>query len=290
MTVYSEPRERVLFSKVRDANPFFHVMESAWMLAGRQDLAFVQNFVARMSQYSDDQKTLHGAYGYRWRSLFGMDQLKWVIEELRDNPASRRAVLTMWSPADDIPKVQAGGKDVPCNTQVYFSVSGGFLDMTVTCRSNDIIWGAYGANYVHFSFLMEYIADMIGATVGKFYQLSNNYHLYLEHYPYSKLMKIQMDLRTGPSVYPAVTRRRLVENKTSFDEEIRSFCTEIEKEKFSPKNNWFVFQVLEPMFQVWKEYQKGLCREALKLCDNIVADDWKQACREWLIRRMENVG
>ena len=68
---YKRPWERVLFSNARDANPYFHLFESMWMLAGRNDLGWIQQFNSRMSEFSDDGISLHGAYGYRWRKWFG---------------------------------------------------------------------------------------------------------------------------------------------------------------------------------------------------------------------------
>ena len=70
MTVYKRPEERVLFYPSRDANPFFHLFEALWMLAGRDDLKFVSRFNKRMKDFSDDGVTLNGAYGYRWKEYF----------------------------------------------------------------------------------------------------------------------------------------------------------------------------------------------------------------------------
>jgi hypothetical protein len=138
LTEYKDPTNRVLFSPMRDANPFFHVMETLWMLAGRNDLPWLVRFNKRFSTYSDDEgKTQPGAYGYRWRNYFGHDQLKDIILELRQNPDSRRVVLAMWDggsreswqtslgdirqPADSIQPgdfyaALMGSADVPCNT------------------------------------------------------------------------------------------------------------------------------------------------------------------------------
>jgi hypothetical protein len=97
MTEYQDPTNRVLFSPMRDANPFFHVMETLWMLAGRNDLPWLVRFNKRFASYSDDGGlTQPGAYGYRWRNYFGHDQLMDIILELKQNPDSRRVVLTMW--------------------------------------------------------------------------------------------------------------------------------------------------------------------------------------------------
>jgi thymidylate synthase len=193
-SVYNTPRHRVSFNKVRDANPFLHLMESLWMLAGRNDVEFAAYYAKQMLQYTDDGKTLNGAYGYRWRKHFGYDQLEAVIEELKKTKGnSRRCVIQMWDasrdfyPGEDSWAVKRESdllnqtsKDLPCNTALMFDAQLGHLDMTVVNRSNDTIWGCYGANAVHFSFLLEYMADRIGIPVGTYYQVSNNLHAYLE--------------------------------------------------------------------------------------------------------------
>ncbi|WP_217469305.1 thymidylate synthase, partial [Staphylococcus aureus] len=72
------------------------------MLAGRNDVAFVSGYVARMATFSDDGQTFHGAYGYRWRQHFGFDQLNAVVKALKANPDDRRCVVQMWSAQDDL--------------------------------------------------------------------------------------------------------------------------------------------------------------------------------------------
>lgn len=183
-TVYLHPDERVLLDVKRDCNPFFHLMEAIWMLAGRDDVASMKYYVKRMESFSDDKERFHAAYGHRWRKHFASDQLIGIINELRSNRGSRRAVLGMWDPSADLNK---NGLDFPCNTSCFFRVrenpeneGRNYLDMTICNRSNDIIWGAYGANAVHMSIMMEFVAMMVGVEVGIMYQVSNNYHAYQE--------------------------------------------------------------------------------------------------------------
>lgn len=118
---YKRPWERVLLNKYRDANPFFHLYESLWMLCGRNDVAPIAYYAKQAGTYSDDGKTLNGAYGYRWRNSFGgfqykpedqinplskrVDQLQFLIQHLKDNPHSRRAILQMWNVEDDLRKI-----------------------------------------------------------------------------------------------------------------------------------------------------------------------------------------
>src|SRR5215469_1039129 len=147
MVVYERPTERVLLWPERDANPFFHLFESLWMLAGRNDAAFLDRFIHDFGKrFALSDGNIHGAYGWRWRDAFGQDQIKALIEYLKQYQDGRRAVLQMWDSGLDLDSREIL-PDVPCNTQAYFSISLGErdrpnrLNMTVTCRSGDIIWG-----------------------------------------------------------------------------------------------------------------------------------------------------
>ena len=176
ITTYSHPRERVIFWPQRDANPALHLYESLWMLVGRNDVTPLLQFTKQFLQYSDDGKTLHGAYGDRWRRAFGRDQLQVIADRLRDNPNDRRCVLQTWDTRLDLDRA---GKDVPCNVMITFQCSSDRrLNMVVFNRSNDIVWGAYGANGVHLSMLQEYMTILIGCTMGTYTQVSVNWHAY----------------------------------------------------------------------------------------------------------------
>lgn len=215
---YSHPRERVLFNNARDINPFSLLYEALWMLAGRNDVAPLTYYTKQFQEYSDDGNTLSGAYGYRWRhSIPGgvdllndklgyhhlqtdnmsadcIDQLTVLIDHLKKNPSSRRAVLNMWNCEDDLLKIDSS-RDICCNLNICFSIRNEYrcgcgaecfsyetkyLDMTVFNRSNDLIWGTLAANFVTFYLLQEYMACCLGLEVGTYNQVSNNLHVYTE--------------------------------------------------------------------------------------------------------------
>lgn len=321
MTVYNEPTNRVLFSPMRDANPFFHVMEALWMLAGRNDLPWLTRFNKRFSSYSDDGgQTQPGAYGYRWRNYFGHDQLQDIILELKQNPDTRRAVLAMWDggsrsewlwaekppggsewtqPGDFYAAV-SGSNDVPCNTHCYFDTIDGKLNMTVCCRSNDIIWGAYGANVVHFSFLLEYLSAMTGIPMGVYRQFSNNFHLYANVVPRDNLMPMSNDVWNSDRYYvaesqnsvikrpavPALRKVPLVTNPETFEAELHDFMNEdFQNDAVCGYVNSFFPQVAIPMYQAHVRYREKNYDGALDIAETIRAEDWRIACMEWLQRR-----
>jgi thymidylate synthase len=317
VTVYNQPRNRVLVSEVRDANPFFHLFESLWMLAGRNDVAFPAHFVGTMRQYSDDGETLHGAYGYRWRHWFGCDQLLEIIETLQKDPTTRRAVLAMWDGVVDLITANEGGKDVPCNTHAYFDTIDGRLNMTVLCRSNDAVFGAYGANAVHFSILHEFVAFAAGLPLGVYRQFSNNFHAYTELY--TRILGGELTREALGSFAVAVGRdciygvddigrlknyARLAtqptpilqygESAEAFLEDCDIFCTtatsgmELLPKDFSSA---FFQHTIAPMLRAWQLHKAKDYGEARLATLTIHSDDWRTAAQSWLsVREQRRAG
>lgn len=297
VTTYLYPANRVLLSPMRDANPFFHVMEALWMLAGRNDLSWIRLFNRRFKEYSDDGKTLHGAYGHRWRNHFGRDQLSDIAAGLRQKSDDRRMVLSMWDPAVDLGR---SGVDFPCNTHAYFdTLNDGRLNMTVSCRSNDIWWGCYGANAVHFSFLLEYMAAATGLEMGVYRQMSNNYHIYpgivninhgtildslckdiLDHDPFTEGVVPQVYLNRNFDLKKAP----LVDNPETFMEELDWFMADSALSEQNYQNKFFP-RVAVPMFRAWACYKNNLHQGAFTSAQDIEDGAWMLACVQWLERR-----
>lgn len=284
MTTYERPAERVLFWPARDANPVFHVMESLWMLAGRDDLKFVEYFNSRMANFSDDGNHLNGAYGHRWRQRFGSDQLSTLVRHLITAPDSRRAVLTMWGVGEDLNKINTS-KDVCCNTQAYFEIRHGQLNMTVLNRSNDLIWGAYGANAVHFSFLQEFIAAALDVPLGVYRQFSNNLHMYTELYDFKKFLDVPPNSGDFDAYRYGIKPRPIMENGrwALFLQE----CEQFVQDPFGDPRNYvhsFFPEVAHPMAMVTKT-RKEKTGDGYYWAARIGAEDWQRVTVEWIERR-----
>lgn len=175
-TEYARPQERVLFWPQRDANPFLHLFEALWMLGGCRDVRSLARYSDNFLRYSDDGRVFHGAYGYRWRHRFDIDQLSVIARRLRQDPDDRRCVLQIWDARID---ATYEGRDAPCNVAATFQRdAAGALEIAVLQRSGDIVWGVYGANAVHMSMLQEYVAARIGCPIGKYRQITVNWHAY----------------------------------------------------------------------------------------------------------------
>jgi len=300
-TIYDDIRNRVLFSPMRNANPFFHVMESLWMLAGCNELPLITQFNKQMATYSDDGGlTQPAAYGYRWRSYFGYDQITMIVDELRRNPNSRRCVLAMWNPGgdrdndiligvSDLAAAMNGSADVPCNTHCYFRIHNNQLHMMVSCRSNDIYWGAYGANVVHFSMLLEYMAAHLDIEPGKLTQVSWNYHLYTQVVGDEKRMKeLIVDCESHDYYTSRVLRpMRLVQDCAAFNRELPFFIDMLHEGTKEPVEftEPFLFGVALPMLRSWQEFKAGDLDAAEMAARRIRADDWRLASVQWMERR-----
>lgn len=275
-TTYLRPTERVLTQPKRDANPVFHLLESIWMLAGGHYVDFLVPFNARMVEYAEPNGIIHGAYGNRWRNHFGADQLHMIVDILCADPESRRAVLTMWDPEEDLARAK---RDVPCNTHIYFDCRGGKLNMTVCCRSNDMLWGAYGANVVHMSILQELIAAGVGVPVGVYHQFSNNFHMYTE-------VKMVQDLLSSPPagedpyLDPAFRPMPLVwgdEQWYDFLADSKSLTTGVK----CVYRTRFFREVAVPLMDAYLARKAGRPWDVSKMPDC----DWKLAFLQWADRR-----
>ena len=325
---YTHPKERVLFNAARDANPFFHLYEALWMLAGRNDVASVAYYAKQMNEYSDDGKMLNGAYGYRWRQALAIydkdnskpeayqwqivDQLDLLVDHLKADPNSRRAVLQMWNVEDDLLKI-GSSKDVCCNLSVMFSIrtildsdksataestrarlrSTQYLDMTVTNRSNDMVWGLLGANYVHFTFLQEYMAARLGCEVGLYHHFTNNLHVYEWNWKPDEWLnehEIMHDEYKNIEDGSEFKTIPLIKNPEIFEQELPIL---VEHFNGVHKTNYEIDNLLEPFFRkvagpalrAFQFHKLGETITGIRMCELIEANDWRFACTQWLQRR-----
>jgi len=298
---YERPWERVLVNPWRDANPFFHLMEALWMLAGRNDVAFPAMFAKRIASYSDDGKILHGAYGFRWRHAgksLNTDQLLEIIALLRQYPDTRRAVISMHDTRFDTIYT---GKDLPCNTHIYFDTQDGKLNMSVMNRSNDVVWGLLGANYVHFTVLMQFVSDNLHLPMGRYSHFTNNAHVYTDVFPVERWAKISMLIQPRESMLFEGEGKHAF----SFDvdghrpmteawqlRQVEVFINHI-LEGLVPITEIYSMPLLEdvakPMFNAW-HYRKNDPRDNIALGWAMLVNhpQWRQAATEWLQRRWEN--
>lgn len=294
VTYMANSMERVLFNPRRDANPFFHLFESFWMLAGRNDLAWLSQFNKRMAEYTDDGVSQPAAYGHRWRQHFDIDQLPPIIDELKANRSTRRPVLAMWDVTADLEALKHGGADLPCNTHCYFRVLDRALYMSVSCRSNDAVWGAHGANAVHFSILQEYIAAKAGLACGGLTQYSWNYHMYPQNVKFSP--EEYREATTNPYESPRTCHATPLFGHVNRPD-IATFDADLDKFMLMASPDFkgavpvlqhkFLLRTAKPMLAAWRCFKNKDLAGALNYARDIAAVDWRLGCTQWLERRVK---
>ena len=166
----------------RNASLPAQIAETMWILAGRDDVEWLSNYLPQAPKFSDDGETWRGGYGPRLRKFAGIsedvDQLQYIIDLLREDPATRRAVFAIYDPAVD----SHPGKDVPCNNWVHFLPRDGVLHAHVAIRSNDAMWGWSGINQFEWSILTQVVASYAGLLPGSITFSISSLHLYDRHY------------------------------------------------------------------------------------------------------------
>jgi thymidylate synthase len=150
------------------------IAEWLWIAYGLNDVATLKQYNSQMGRFSDDEKTLAGAYGPRLEP-----QWQYLVDTLVKDYWTRQAVATIWTPN---PK---GSKDVPCTISLQFIARAGLLNCIVTMRSSDI-WLGLPYDCSTFSLLQNCLAGVVGLNVGYLQFNLGSSHLYASDFEKAK--------------------------------------------------------------------------------------------------------
>ena len=173
------------------------IHELLWFLKGSTNVEYLQdNGVKIWNDWADEDGELGPIYGYQWRSWPDpeggeVDQIAEVIENIRDNPDSRRHIVSAWNAAaiDEMALP-------PCHTMFQFYVADGALSCQLYQRSADIFLGV-PFNIASYAILTHMVAQVTGLGVGDFVHTFGDAHLYSNH-----LEQAQMQLERDPLELP----------------------------------------------------------------------------------------
>jgi len=174
-----DPTQRWVLNRRPAMNPAFAIAEVIWILSGRHDSAFLNYWNPVLPKFQGEGPQYHGAYGYRLRRSFGVDQISRAYHALSANPDSRQVVLQIWSARLDLPSSNGSpvDKDIPCNLMSLLKVRNKRLEWMQIMRSNDLVRGV-PHNFVQFTTLQEVMAGWLGVAVGSYHQISDSLHVY----------------------------------------------------------------------------------------------------------------
>ena len=158
------------------------IHELLWFLKGETNIAYLKdNKVSIWDEWADESGELGPVYGKQWRSWEGadgaaIDQISWLIDEIKRNPDSRRLIISAWNVAD-LPKMAL----MPCHSLFQFYVVDGKLSCQLYQRSGDIFLGV-PFNIASYALLTHMVAQVCGLKVGDFVHTLGDAHLYSNHF------------------------------------------------------------------------------------------------------------
>ncbi|MCL6626415.1 thymidylate synthase [Alicyclobacillus shizuokensis] len=173
------------------------IYELLWFLRGDTNIQYLHDHkVTIWDEWADENGDLGPIYGKQWRSFRGangktVDQIRWVTEEIKRNPNSRRLVVSAWNP----PELNEMALP-PCHVLFQFYVADGKLSCQLYQRSADTFLGV-PFNIASYALLTHMVAHTTGLGVGEFVHTLGDAHIYLNH-----LEQVQLQLTRNPLPLP----------------------------------------------------------------------------------------
>lgn len=159
--------------KTRNISLNYITGELLWYWSGRNDLEFINHFSKFWNKISDDGVTSNSAYGYILQKKHGFNQIETIIDLLKQDPTSRRAVVNFNVPNKDV----ATTKDEICTVCLHFRIEDDKLNCTCVMRSNDVVFGlTYDLSF--FILLQKYVALKLGVGFGSYTHIAFSMHVY----------------------------------------------------------------------------------------------------------------
>ncbi len=188
--------------------------EVLWYLSGENHIRNLRKHTKIWDAWADESGNLETAYGYYWRhfpsavkdengnwKVTEVDQIKYVIDEIKRNPNSRRLVVSAWEPGN-----ATKSKLPPCHYSFVFNVNDGKLNCHLTQRSGDIALGI-PFNLAAYSLLTQVIAQQVNLELGEFAHTIVDAHIYVaaegsDTEKFDHLMGLKEQLKRDPLPLP----------------------------------------------------------------------------------------
>ena len=176
------------------------IHELLWFLQGDTNIRYLkENGVSIWDEWADEEGNLGPVYGYQWRSWPApdgrhIDQIATVVEQIKNNPNSRRMIVSAWNPAlvDDMALP-------PCHAMFQFYVADGKLSCQLYQRSADIFLGV-PFNIASYALLTMMVAQVCGLQAGEFIHTLGDAHLYSNHFEQARL-QLSRTPKTLPTMH-----------------------------------------------------------------------------------------
>jgi thymidylate synthase len=187
------------------------IYELLWFLKGDTNVRYLnENGVRIWNEWADENGDLGPIYGYQWRSWPDysgghIDQISEVIRTIKNNPDSRRIIVSAWN-VGDIPQM----KLAPCHCFFQFYAADGKLSLQLYQRSADIFLGV-PFNIASYALLLKMTAQVTGLQAGDFVHTFGDAHIYSNH-----LEQVKLQLTREPRPLPELKMNPDVKNIFDF--------------------------------------------------------------------------
>ena len=175
------------------------IHELLWFLQGNTNTRYLNDHGVKIwNEWADEQGNLGHIYGYQWRSWptpdgNSVDQVTSVVESIRNNPDSRRHIVSAWN-VGELDKMALP----PCHILFQYYIADGKLSCQLYQRSGDIFLGV-PFNIASYSFLLMMMAQVTGLQPGEFIHTLGDAHIYTNH-----LDQVNLQLAREPKRLPTV--------------------------------------------------------------------------------------
>ena len=198
------------------------IYELLWFLKGETNIKYLQDNKVRIwNEWADDNGNLGPVYGAQWRNWNNenIDQIEIVIDQIKNNPDSRRMIVAAWNPSVlpvsgmSFSKNVAAGKAAlpPCHAWFQFYVADGKLSCQMYQRSADIFLGV-PFNIASYALLTMMMAQVTNLDPGEFILTFGDAHIYINH-----LEQVKLQLSRKPRKLPGLVLNPSVKNIFAFD-------------------------------------------------------------------------
>jgi thymidylate synthase len=187
------------------------IYELLWFLRGGTNVQWLQEHgVSIWNEWADEQGELGPVYGRQWRAWersdgTTVDQIADVIRQIRENPHSRRLIVSAWN-VGEIPRMALP----PCHAFFQFYVDGDRLSCQLYQRSADLFLGV-PFNIASYALLTLMVAQVCGLAPGEFIHTLGDYHIYTNH-----IEQVKLQLSRDPRPLPVMQLNPAVREITEF--------------------------------------------------------------------------
>lgn len=233
------PLVNLYYNKHRSSPEHYIAAEILWYLSGTNNPTYIENYAKLWKNIHNTDGTVNSAYGnllFHEVNDHGLTQYEWVIETLKKDKDSRQAFMHFNKPDHQ----WFGNKDQVCTLQSLFHIRDNELHMTLTMRSNDVIYG-FMTDWAFFSILQYHVYLHLKKyyprlKMGTYTHISHSMHLYEKHY---KLVEkiLNSEEKFSHGIIPLMNETILTENG-SIKEKYKKFLNPIligEKPNYSQK-------------------------------------------------------